>query len=197
MPDFEFTNPAFHALVLPNAPLLTLGEGFAWLEGPVWFADANQLLVSDLPNDRILRWTEDSGVSVFRQPSGFANGHTPRPPRPAHRLLTQVPLHHTHRDHRRDHHPCGQLPGQEAEPGPTMSSSTATAPSGSPTRITAATPTTKAASTAWNFHQASIASTTLQANSPWSPTTSPAPTACTSRPMNRCSTSLKPAHNSR
>jgi gluconolactonase len=76
MPDFEFTNPAFHALVLPNAPLLTLGEGFAWLEGPVWFADANQLLVSDLPNDRILRWTEDSGVSVFRQPSGFANGHT-------------------------------------------------------------------------------------------------------------------------
>ena len=59
--DFEFTRPAFHALVLPNAPLLTLGQGFAWLEGPVWFADANQLLVSDLPNDRILRWTEDGG----------------------------------------------------------------------------------------------------------------------------------------
>ena len=29
-----------------------------------------------LPNDRIMRWTEDSGISVFRQPSGFANGHT-------------------------------------------------------------------------------------------------------------------------
>jgi gluconolactonase len=66
----------FAPCVLPNAPLLTLGEGYAWLEGPVWFADANQLLVSDLPNDRILRWTEGSGVSVFRQPSGFANGHT-------------------------------------------------------------------------------------------------------------------------
>jgi gluconolactonase len=73
---YEFTNPAFHALVLPNAQLLTRGTGFAWLEGPVWCADANQLLVSDLPNDRILRWTEDSGISVFRQPSGFANGHT-------------------------------------------------------------------------------------------------------------------------
>lgn len=66
----------FHALVLPNAALLTLGEGYAWLEGPVWCADANQLLVSDLPSDRILRWTEDGGVSVFRQPSMFANGHT-------------------------------------------------------------------------------------------------------------------------
>ncbi len=69
-------DPRFKRCVLPNAPLLTLGEGYAWLEGPVWFADANQLLVSDLPNDRILRWTEDSGASVFRQPARFANGHT-------------------------------------------------------------------------------------------------------------------------
>ncbi len=75
MDGFEVVEPAFRALVLPNAPLLTLGEGYAWLEGPVWCADADQLLVSDLPNDRILRWTEGSGVSVFRQPSGFANGH--------------------------------------------------------------------------------------------------------------------------
>ena len=76
MSPYEIIDPAFRALVLQNAQLLTLGEDFAWLEGPVWFADANQLLVSDIPNDRIMRWTEDSGLSVFRQPSGFANGHT-------------------------------------------------------------------------------------------------------------------------
>ena len=75
-PWLEQCDPRFKKLALPNAPLLTLGEGYAWLEGPVWFADANQLLVSDLPNDRILRWTEDGGVTVFRQPSNFANGHT-------------------------------------------------------------------------------------------------------------------------
>ncbi len=75
MDGFEVADPAFRALVLPNAPLLTLGEGYGWLEGPVWFADADHLLVSDVPGDRILRWTESSGVSVFRQPSGFANGH--------------------------------------------------------------------------------------------------------------------------
>jgi gluconolactonase len=76
MAPFETLDPAFQALVLPNAPLVTLAEGFAWLEGPVWFADHDCLLVSDLPNDRILRWTESGGISVFRSPSGFANGHT-------------------------------------------------------------------------------------------------------------------------
>jgi gluconolactonase len=66
----------FKRLCLPNAPLATLGEGYGWLEGPVWFADANQLLVSDIPNDRIMRWSEHGGMSVFRQPSNFANGQT-------------------------------------------------------------------------------------------------------------------------
>lgn len=73
---FEIKDNRFRAYVLPNAPLAKLGDGFAWLEGPVWFADQDCLLVSDLPNDRIMRWTESGGVSVFRQPSGFANGHT-------------------------------------------------------------------------------------------------------------------------
>ena len=75
MDGFEIHDPAFRRLVLPNAPLVRLGDGFAWLEGPVWFADGDCLLVSDLPNDRILRWSEGGGVSVFRSPSGFANGH--------------------------------------------------------------------------------------------------------------------------
>jgi gluconolactonase len=61
--------------VLGNARLETLGEGCRWLEGPVWFADHQCLYVSDLPNNRVLRWSEHGGLSPFRQPSGFANGH--------------------------------------------------------------------------------------------------------------------------
>jgi gluconolactonase len=76
MDEFEILDSRFRAYVLPNATLVRLGEGFAWLEGPVWFADQNCLLFCDLPNDRIMRWTEAGGISVFRQPSGFANGHT-------------------------------------------------------------------------------------------------------------------------
>ena len=74
-PYYEIHDERFRSMVLPNAALETLGEGYRWLEGPVWFADHQCLYVSDLPNDRVLRWTETGGVSVFRQPSGFANGH--------------------------------------------------------------------------------------------------------------------------
>ena len=76
MSSIEICHDAFRSLVLPNAPTEILGAGFRWLEGPVWFADHECLYVSDVPNDSVLRWTPDGSVSVFRRPSGFANGHT-------------------------------------------------------------------------------------------------------------------------
>jgi gluconolactonase len=75
MDGIEIHDDRFRAMVLGNARLETLGEGCRWLEGPVWFADHQCLYVSDLPNDRVLRWSEHDGLSVFQQPSGFANGH--------------------------------------------------------------------------------------------------------------------------
>jgi gluconolactonase len=63
------------SILLPNASLELLATGFRWLEGPVWFADHECLFVSDIPNNRIMRWTED-GVSTFRAPSQFSNGQT-------------------------------------------------------------------------------------------------------------------------
>ena len=48
-----------------------------WAEGPVWFGDGRFLLWSDIPNNRMMRWDEESGaVSVFRKPSNNANGNT-------------------------------------------------------------------------------------------------------------------------
>jgi gluconolactonase len=76
MDGLEILDDRFRSFVMPNAPLLTLADGFAWLEGPVWFADLDCLLFSDLPNDRIMRWTASGGVSVFRSSAGFPNGHT-------------------------------------------------------------------------------------------------------------------------
>ena len=71
----EVIDPRFRSFVLGNAQLETLASDCRWLEGPVWFADHQTLLFSDIPNDRILRWSESGGVSVFRQPAGFPNGH--------------------------------------------------------------------------------------------------------------------------
>jgi gluconolactonase len=72
---FDVPDEPLRRFVLPNAPVIALADGFAWPEDPVWFAHHDRLLVSDLPNDRIMGWTGDAGISVFRQPFGFANGH--------------------------------------------------------------------------------------------------------------------------
>jgi gluconolactonase len=51
--------------------------GCRWSEGPVYFGDGRYLLWSDIPNNRILKWEEETGaVSEFRKPSNFANGNT-------------------------------------------------------------------------------------------------------------------------
>jgi gluconolactonase len=76
MDSFEVHEPRFRHYVLDNAPLETLASGFRWIEGLVWMGDAHCLLFQDLPRDRTLRWIEDVGVSVYRQPSGYANGQT-------------------------------------------------------------------------------------------------------------------------
>ena len=73
---YEVLDPRFNAYVVGNALLEKLGEGFRWAEGPAWFGDMNTLVFSDVPGDRMLRWSEAGGVEVFRQPSGFANGNT-------------------------------------------------------------------------------------------------------------------------
>ena len=76
-PAIETVDPRFEKYVLGNAGVERLFTGGRWCEGPVWFGDGRYLLWSDIPNDRILRWTEESGaVSVFRSPSRYSNGHT-------------------------------------------------------------------------------------------------------------------------
>ncbi|MCD2185054.1 SMP-30/gluconolactonase/LRE family protein [Rhizobium sp. GN54] len=73
---YEIHDPRFVHLIVSSARLEELYSGCRWAEGPVWFNDANQLLWSDIPNQRMLRWTPEGGVSAYRQPSNFANGHT-------------------------------------------------------------------------------------------------------------------------
>ena len=69
-------DPRFADLVLFNAELELLAEGFRWLEGPVWFGDHSCLLFSDIPSNRTLRWSAQHGITVFRHNSEFANGQT-------------------------------------------------------------------------------------------------------------------------
>lgn len=73
---YEHLDPRFRALTIPNTQLERLYDKCRWAEGPVWFNDGGYLLWSDIPNERILRWIPEHGVSVFRANSNFANGNT-------------------------------------------------------------------------------------------------------------------------
>ncbi|HUX72624.1 MAG TPA: SMP-30/gluconolactonase/LRE family protein [Steroidobacteraceae bacterium] len=76
MTGFDIRDPRFSHYLLGNAVLEELASGFRWVEGLVWMGDANCLLFQDLPRDRTMRWVEGHGVSVYRCPSGYANGQT-------------------------------------------------------------------------------------------------------------------------
>ena len=76
-PAVRSLHPSFDRYRIGLAAVERLATGLRWAEGPVWFGDARHLLVSDIPNNRILKWDEETGaVSDFRRPSGFANGNT-------------------------------------------------------------------------------------------------------------------------
>ena len=75
-PAVEVIDPRFAKYKIGNAAVERLYTGARWAEGPVWFADGRYLLFSDIPNNRMLRWLEDTGeVSVFRSPSNNSNGN--------------------------------------------------------------------------------------------------------------------------
>jgi len=75
-PHLEIHDGRFAALVHPVSTLDVIAEGFTWTEGPVWFADHNCLLFSDIPSQSIMRWSQAEGLSVYRDGSGFNNGNT-------------------------------------------------------------------------------------------------------------------------
>jgi gluconolactonase len=70
-------DPRFERLVPADAELVRLADGTVWAEGPVYLPDEDALVWSDIPGDRVLRWSgADGSVSELYRPADFANGHT-------------------------------------------------------------------------------------------------------------------------
>ena len=76
-PAVEVLDDRFSKYRIGNAVVERLFTGCRWAEGPVWFGDARCLIWSDIPNNRMLRWNEESReVSVYRSPAHHSNGNT-------------------------------------------------------------------------------------------------------------------------
>ena len=97
-PSVQVLDPSFNTFRLPLASVERLYTGCRWSEGPVYFGDGRYVLWSDIPNDRILKWEEETGaVSVFRKTSLQRQWQHARPEGPPGHLRASRPPRHPHR----------------------------------------------------------------------------------------------------
>lgn len=77
MSIYRIVDPAFRDLVLPEATFETLAEGFRFTEGATWHPAERHVTFTDIPSNRIHRWTAGTGATaVLREPSNLTNGTT-------------------------------------------------------------------------------------------------------------------------
>ena len=90
--------PGVRKYRLKLASVERLATGCRWSEGPVWFGDGRYLLWSDIPNNRIMRWDEETGARQ-RLPQALEQRQRqhPRPPGPARHLRARRAARHPHR----------------------------------------------------------------------------------------------------
>ena len=76
-PALLILDPSFTKYRIYSSTLEQVATGMRWAEGPVYFPDGEYVLVSDIPNNRIMKYSEkDGSFTVFRSPSNYANGNT-------------------------------------------------------------------------------------------------------------------------
>jgi gluconolactonase len=74
-PAVQIVDPRFERYRIGLAGVERLAAGLNWAEGPAWFGDMRTLLFSDVQNNRIMRWDEETGqTAVFRKPANHSNG---------------------------------------------------------------------------------------------------------------------------
>jgi gluconolactonase len=75
--DFDIRDEAeFRRLVPDGAKVEKLAGDMTFTEGPAWIARGAYLVFSDIPANRLMRWSPVGGLSVYRDPSRNVNGNT-------------------------------------------------------------------------------------------------------------------------
>jgi gluconolactonase len=76
-PAVVILDPSFTRYRIVSSTLEQVASGMRWAEGPVYFPEGGYVLVSDIPNNRIMKYDERSGAfTVFREDANYANGNT-------------------------------------------------------------------------------------------------------------------------
>ncbi|MDF2159162.1 SMP-30/gluconolactonase/LRE family protein [Algoriphagus sp. CAU 1675] len=77
LPPFGFTgsierlDPALNSLIPEGSKIEVLASGFEWAEGPLWLEEEQALLFTDVPANKVWKWTESDSLSLYLEPSGY------------------------------------------------------------------------------------------------------------------------------
>lgn len=74
--SIERLDDEINALIVEEAVIEILADGFTWAEGPVWVPEIGAVLFTDVPENKIYKWNETEGLSVYLDPSGYT-GYAP------------------------------------------------------------------------------------------------------------------------
>jgi gluconolactonase len=69
----EILDNSLLSILDSNARIEILASGFKWSEGPLWIWDGGYLLFSDIPPNKIMKWSEENGLEEYLYPSGYTS----------------------------------------------------------------------------------------------------------------------------
>jgi len=76
-PAVYILDPSFARYRIYSSTVEQLGSGMRWAEGPAYFPETGTLILSDIPNNRLMKYEERTGrFSVHKEGVNYANGNT-------------------------------------------------------------------------------------------------------------------------
>lgn len=76
--SMEVKDPRFHTVVATGTGIEVIGKDFSWIEGPLWLPTEGCLVFSNIPPNKVWRWTEKRGAEHYLSHAGYF-GDGPRP----------------------------------------------------------------------------------------------------------------------
>jgi gluconolactonase len=67
----EILDNSLLSILDSTARIEVLASGFKWSEGPLWIREGSYLLFSDIPPNKIMKWSEEKGLEEYLYPSGY------------------------------------------------------------------------------------------------------------------------------
>lgn len=69
--SLEVLDSSLFSLIPEGAKIEILASGFEWAEGPLWLEEQQALIFTDVPMNKVWKWTEQDSLSLYLEPSGY------------------------------------------------------------------------------------------------------------------------------